>query len=139
MKNYEKPVVLANNEMSEGVYAASGDCYTCEASVNQAPELGQDCYVVRVKLVHNATDGHHSNTRRVTINFDQVVTYVKATSCSLYAGDNSTSLTVQTVHHNNASETIELTDLYIKSSIAPSINSVNCVYCGRDCNDNHSY
>ena len=28
MKNYERPVVLLNEELAEGVYAGSGDCYT---------------------------------------------------------------------------------------------------------------
>lgn len=139
MKNYEKPVVLANNEMSEGVYAASGDCYTCSATVNQAPELGQDCYVVRVKLIHNAADGHHSNTRRVTIKFLQNVTFKQAGTCTLYSGDGTPSLTVETVHHNNASETIELVDLYIESSVVPTVEDVYCIYCGRDCNYGHSY
>lgn len=44
MKNYEKPIVLANNELSEGVFAASGtaSAIKCDSAVMngvwQAPD-----------------------------------------------------------------------------------------------------
>ncbi len=31
MQNYVKPIILANNELSEGVYAASGDGPKCDS------------------------------------------------------------------------------------------------------------
>ena len=41
MKDYVKPVVLVNEELAEGVYAASGsDCYTVTTNIHQRPETG---------------------------------------------------------------------------------------------------
>ena len=47
MNTYKKPVVLLNEELSEGVYAASGDCYTCSGKVVQKPATGMLNYVVQ--------------------------------------------------------------------------------------------
>ena len=53
MKNYEKPIVLMNDEVSEGVYAASGasagdDCYTAWAEILQTPETGRENYCIKL-------------------------------------------------------------------------------------------
>lgn len=45
MKNYEKPIVMANNELSEGVYAASG-----------ATDNGPKCDSIYMKGVWQKSD-----------------------------------------------------------------------------------
>ena len=47
MRDYMKPVVIVNSEVSEGVYAASGsadECYTVNAYIHQRPQLGRGDY-----------------------------------------------------------------------------------------------
>ena len=62
MMNYEKPIVLANEDVAEGVYAASGagvgsDCYTVSAYITQTPEIGNETYCIHMDAVH-AADQH---------------------------------------------------------------------------------
>lgn len=50
MRDYMKPVVIVNSEVSEGVYAASGsadECYTVNAYIHQRPQLGEAITVSR--------------------------------------------------------------------------------------------
>lgn len=54
MKNYVKPMLLANEELSEGVYAASG-CFSGGGKVTQ--QLN-GYYIYEISMHHNAT--HHS-------------------------------------------------------------------------------
>ena len=63
MRDYMKPVVIVNSEVSEGVYAASGsadECYTVNAYIHQRPQLGRGDYRIQVNGRHEAADGHHS-------------------------------------------------------------------------------
>lgn len=83
MKNYEKPVVLANNEMSEGVYAASGDVSACWVV---------DSYVKTTNINEGEKkcefqiDAHHVNPEQhlansvATITFNYPVTSVSSNS-----------------------------------------------------------
>ena len=41
---YEKPIVVVNEDLAEGVYTASGDCYNVSAVIVQTPELGNETY-----------------------------------------------------------------------------------------------
>ena len=89
MRNYMKPVVIVNSEVSEGVYAASGsadECYTVNAYIHQRPQLGRGDYRIQVNGRHEAADGHHSGQQVLTMNFNQPVTYVSSNG-TLSAGD----------------------------------------------------
>lgn len=69
MKNYEKPVVLVNEELAEGVYAASGDCWT--ASVKSFRQVGDSNeYWVDMLFCHNGEEGHSNVTFTATFNQD---------------------------------------------------------------------
>ena len=55
MKNYEKPVVMINEELAEGVYAASGVTYY------------DDCYTVTIKEIkQELQDGRMSYVRKLS-------------------------------------------------------------------------
>lgn len=56
LKNYEKPVVLANDELAEGVYAASGSFAGAGAA-----------FVSGVELVSAGNEYYKVNTYKVTI------------------------------------------------------------------------
>lgn len=142
MKKYEKPVVLVNEELAEGVYAASGkDCYTVSAQIVQLPELGKDTYTIQMDGVHNAQDGHHSSERVIKVVFNQVVTYVSSNAASV-SGSGSNTLYLTYVqgngsYHNNAQDTLGLGNLDVISEAGLAINSVSCSYCSQSCFDGH--
>ena len=62
MRNYMKPVVIVNSEVSEGVYAASGsadECYTVTAYIHQRPQMGRGDYRIQVNGRHEAAGTYH--------------------------------------------------------------------------------
>lgn len=137
MKNYEKPMVLMNEELAEGVYAGSGDCYTFTIEPKQAPELGRNNYKFQINGRHDAADEHHSTMRYVTIEFNQPVTYVS----SLAASQDGSGTSVLTLHyyrengsyHNNAHENIGLGDLVVTSEEGLAVMKIYCSYCDHSC------
>lgn len=120
MKNYVKPVVLSNDELAEGVYAASGvgsECYYPTAYIHMTPEAGRDNYCIQANTVHNAVDGHHSTEQVLTIYFNQPVTFEWCSSSNaVYTSGNGTAALVLTYnYHANANENFGLGDIYVKS------------------------
>ena len=69
MKNYEKPMVMVNEGLAEGVYAASGDCWSLEAYV--ADTNG----VIQIDAHHENLEPHNSAIT-ITITFNQDVEVV---------------------------------------------------------------
>ncbi len=87
MMNYEKPLILANEDIAEGVYAASGagsaDCWTV-APVSVQDWTGSH-HVFEIRCVHSATVEHISSAATVEVTFDKTITdaYSEANfSCS---------------------------------------------------------
>lgn len=83
MKNYVKPVVLANEELAEGVYAASGgvaDCWTID--VDSVQDWGDsNGHVFSVRCVHSTAMEHISTAITVAVTFSATL---DATSFSDY-------------------------------------------------------
>lgn len=72
MKNYEKPVVLVNEELAEGVYAASGatgtaDCWSYDVKSVQDWDGGS--HVFEIYLTHHTNLEHISNGTTVSVTF----------------------------------------------------------------------
>lgn len=138
MKNYEKPVVIANNELAEGVYAASGDCYTFTSRITQSPETGNPNYVIQIDGKHEADDGHHSSERTVRLVFNQPVQYVESNAASV-SGDGTSSLDLTFVdgvngsYHNNGVDNIGLGQLKVKSGDGLAILDTYAVSCNHTC------
>ncbi|MCD8129716.1 MAG: hypothetical protein LUE16_00300 [Lachnospiraceae bacterium] len=67
--NYERPVVLANEELAEGVYAASGatDCWTMD--VYSVQDWNGSHHIFEVKLIHSASVVHISSSVTCTVTF----------------------------------------------------------------------
>lgn len=120
-KTYERPVVLANQTLAEGVFLASGmaggggGCYTASAYLHQDKELGRGNFCVGVNGIHNASDGHHCKQQILTLTFNQPVGYVESNG-TLIGGDGTTTLQIQYGYHNNANENIGLGDVYVTSN-----------------------
>ena len=115
MKNYKKPVVLLNEELSEGVYAASGEgCYTVKGKVVQGPATGMENYVVQVDALHDTTT-HHSTEQVLIITFNKPVKYIScyAEGAKLESGDGTNTLRIKLTYHKNAVENIGFGDLKV--------------------------
>lgn len=77
MKDYVKPIVLSNEELAEGVYAASGgipegDCWTVKASSVQ--DWNGSHNVFEVTAVHSKDYKHISIETVVTLTFSETLT-----------------------------------------------------------------
>lgn len=87
MKKYEKPIVMINEDLAEGVYAASGDgCWTFSYTLtpnNDVYSEGTGCEI-QVDGVHNNPGNHRAYfVIKVVLNqtIINVVSYSGASSC----------------------------------------------------------
>lgn len=87
MMNYEKPLILANEDIAEGVYAASGadsaDCWTVTPVSVQ--DWDGSYHVFEMHCVHSATVEHISSASTVVLTFSNTLTEAKSEypcSCS---------------------------------------------------------
>ena len=130
MKSYEKPIAVAVEDMSEGVYAASGgaasdsDCYTTTARIHQTPQTGRGDYRIQVDAVHNAD--HMSNKQLLEISFNQAVTYVSCNGngATLRSGDGSITLYIELTYTQNYTDNIGFGDLVVTSDPGLSVAGV---------------
>lgn len=102
MKNYEKPVVLANEELAEGVYAASGvssaDCWSIDAYSVQ--DWNGQHHVFEVRIVHSDQVQHISTQSTAVLTFNNTVTdaYTEGNCQASFSGNTVT--VVRTLHAN---------------------------------------
>ena len=125
MRNYERPIVLTNHELAEGVYAASGDCYTTTANIHQSPETGRGDYRIQVDAKH-ATDHNSANNQCLHITFNQAVVYksCNGNGAVLESGDGTTSLAIGLTYWNNHTDNIGFGDLVVESDPGLAITNV---------------
>lgn len=125
MNKYSKPIVLMNEELAEGVYAASGtDCYSVTYQIHQTPENGRVDYRIQVDAHHSAD--HHGTHQTLYITFNQPVTY---------GGGTTTTIAVSKEYHQNGTDNIGFGDLIVTSDAGLSIQSAYVV-CDRTCEHN---
>lgn len=122
---YEKPRVLKNDDLSEGVYMASGTdnssdtgsaCYTACGTKTQSPQTGRGTYVFQLDGKHNSTttDSHTNNAQTVTVSFNQKVTY-GSSSGTLVSGNGTSKLVISYAYWQNATDNIGLGNLSVES------------------------
>ena len=132
MREYVKPVVLANDELSEGVYAASGsDCYTVNANMHQHPEQGRGDYRIQMNGVHAASDNHHGGAQVLTVTFNQPVTY-KGSNGTIISGDGTNTICIQYNYHNNGMDNIGLGDVIVEGEPGLAVTGA-VLSCDHDC------
>lgn len=137
MIKYEKPVVLANEDLAEGVYAASGsDCFVVTSYIHQRPQLGRGDYRIQMKAAHDSSSAaHHGSEQILTVNFNLPVTYGSSNG-SLVSGDGTSTLKIRYNYHANTTETIGLGDLIVQAETGLEIISTD-LYCNRTCEDHN--
>lgn len=123
MREYKKPVVTVDNELAEGVYAASGaGCYSASAYIHQTPQTGRGDYRIQVNGKHSAD--HIKEAQVLTISFNQNVMYVSGGS-RLISGNGTTTLKVQLSYHQNTNDNIGFGDLVVTSDPGLAITGVS--------------
>lgn len=93
MKTYERPVVLVNEELAEGVYAASGaaesaDCWTVDATSVQ--DWNGSHHVFEVSCKHSTAVEHISSATTVTLTFSNTLTDAYSEFSSSFSGSSVT-------------------------------------------------
>lgn len=104
MKNYVKPIVLANEELAEGVYAASGavgnaNCWTI--SVRSDQDWNGSHHVFEVTIVHSDTVQHISTESTSVLTFSHALTdaYTESDFSASFGGN--TMMVVRSSHANS--------------------------------------
>ena len=122
MEKYSKPMVIVDQGLAEGVYAASGaGCYKASADIHQKPDIGRGDYRIQVNGQHNAD--HTKEAQTLTISFNQPVTY--SSSNGTLAGATGTTLTINYTYHQNPNDNIGLGDLVVTSDAGLAITGVS--------------
>ena len=141
MQNYSKPVVLENEDLAEGVYAASGagglvssDCWIIErVQIMQRPETGRGDYRLQVDTKHINSDNHRSSAT-VTIVFNQPVTVTNpGGNAFTVSGEGSTIKVGFDVGTNNSNESRGWGDLHVTSDAGLAVLSygITCTGIGK--------
>lgn len=138
MMNYERPIILANEEVAEGVYAASGvggeNCYTVSAYITQTPQEGNLRYTIHLDAQHNTTT-HHSSGQVLVLSFNMPVKYSWSNGTCV-GGDGTSELRISYSYHSNAVESIGLSDVYVEAGEGLSVAGAR-LECNYSC-DQHS-
>ena len=112
---YTKPIVLNNEELAEGVYAASGNgCYNISAKVVQKPATGMLNFVVQFDAAHDAKD-HHSTGQQLHITFNKQVKFIECygNGAKYVSGSGTQTLVIDYTYHSNGTDNIGLGDLKV--------------------------
>ncbi|MDR0963380.1 MAG: hypothetical protein LBM60_02040 [Clostridium sp.] len=125
MEGYVKPMILPNEEVAEGVFAASGavasgGCYSVTARIHQRPELGRESYTIQVDGTHDAD--HISTSQILTISFNLPVEHLSSQGTYL-SGNGTNTLTIGYGYYKNPSDQIGLGDIVVKAADGLEINS----------------
>lgn len=103
MKNYEKPLALANSELAEGVFMASGaegdaKCWTVEAVSTQDWNGSHHIWEIRCK--HSSEVEHISAASTVSLTFDSPITDAYAEANFMTSVSGSTVTITRQLHAN---------------------------------------
>lgn len=128
MKKYEKPVIVINDDVSEGIYAASGACYSTVAKITQRIEVGRGTYVIQIDAVHNSKDNHCSNAQEIRITFNNEIEYISS-DADIAFKDTARSIVLKYGYFNNPHDNIGLGNLYVTSNKGLEITNSQCIYC----------
>ena len=118
---YRKPVLVLNDELAEGIFAASG-CYTATAYIHQTPETGRGDYRIQVNGKHDAD--HTRETQWLHITFNLPVEY-SSSQGTLESGNNTNTLVIRYTYHQNPIDNIGLGDLIVKADQGLAVTAVS--------------
>lgn len=123
MSNYEKPIILANGELSEGVFAASGSYpgvnpsssgYNVNYWEDQTNDAGtgKDFNVFHVDMQYNGTGDSYNSTHTIAIEFDKPVEVIETSGYQYEMVGNTLYITAHT--GANQTENVGLSAVKVK-------------------------
>lgn len=129
MKDYVKPVVLANDEVSEGVYAASGatdvaDCWTVNPVSVQ--DWNGSHHVFEIRCVHSNTVEHISSASTVTLTFDQPLTDAYSEFSCSFSGNTATIVRELLADAYKSGDTMTY-KVWVKAADETTTKSIACI------------
>lgn len=134
--NYEKPIIFVNEELSEGVYAASGsidssDCWTINPVSVQ--DWNGSHHVFEIYCIHSDTVEHISSATTVTLTFDRPVTDAYSEFPCTFSW-NTVTITMEL--HANAYKSGDMMayKVWVQCSDEVDTRSVNCTSAVISCN-----
>jgi len=124
---YEKPIVLVNEELAEGVYAASGagssDCWTVQAVSVQ--DWNGSHHVFEIRCVHSTAVEHISSASTVTLTFSSPLTDAYSEFECSFSG--STVTVVRELHANAYKSGDTMTyKVWVKASDEATTKAITC-------------
>jgi hypothetical protein len=139
-KTYVKPIILANEELAEGIYAASGEpgCWT--VSIRSVQNWSGSHHIYEVSLHHIGTQ-HISTDSTVKITFNTAITdaYSESGNAVTIAG-NTVSITRQS-HANAYGTTDDVTyKVWVRAADEATTKAlstspaISCTDCGKAVN-----
>lgn len=136
MKGYEKPVAVINNELSEGVYAASGANASAGNCWSVTPYSVQDWngshHVFEIHCTHSNSVEHISSASTVTLTFSNTVIDAFSEFSSSYGGNSVTI--VRTLHANAYKSGDSVTyKVWVRSTDEASTKALACTGASISC------
>lgn len=129
MKGYEKPMVIVNDGLSEGVYAGSGtaeaaDCWTVDPVSVQ--DWNGSHHVFEIRCVHSTAVQHISSASTVTLTFNNAVTDAYSEFPCSFSG---ATVTVTRELHANAYKSGDTMTykVWVKAADEATTKSIACV------------
>lgn len=135
MKNYKKPIVVVNDELSEGVYAASGggssvgeggeaaDCWTVDPVSVQ--DWNGSHHVFEIRCVHSTAVEHISSASTVTLTFNNTITDAYSEFPCTFSGNSATI--VRELHANAYKSGDTMTyKVWVKAADEATTKSISC-------------
>ena len=101
-----------NNNSHRG--GGGSKCYTCNAHINQRPEVGRDDYRIQVNAQHHGD--HTCNEQILTMVFNHPATFINCSNGSLHGPNNKSEIKVKLRYHNNPNDNIGMGDFTVKSN-----------------------
>lgn len=129
MKNYEKPVALANSELAEGVFMASGadsstDCWTIDV-VNSQDWNGSH-HIFEIRCSHSTSVVHISSMTAANLTFSDNVTDAYSEFPCEFSG--KTVIVKRELHANayNSGDTMTY-KVWVKAADEASTKAITCI------------
>lgn len=124
---YEKPIVLVNEELAEGVYAASGaesaKCWTVVAPSVQ--DWNGSHHVFEVQCVHSDAVEHISSASTVTLTFSNSLTDAYSEFSTTFSGNQVTI--VRELHANAYKSGDTMTyKVWVKAADEATTKAITC-------------
>lgn len=135
MKAYVKPIVLEAEELSEGIYTASGedvttDCWTIEAVSVQ--DWSGSHHVFEIRCKHSTDVVHISSNTEVKLTFSDNLTDAYSEFPATFSGN---TVTVNRTLHANAYKSGDTMTykVWVKAADEATTKAITCTYAGISC------